>query len=274
MSKNILNISSHGPKDNNIGAYLVLLQEILILSKIYKKKQINFSFINKKNKNFFKENFINFFKLKINLVEQHKSKFINLSYIKKKNELYSLSLINLLYKKYKIKPKLEWNKKTISESNGVIKKFNLKNFIVVSLKKDLNSSIASAKINVWIKVFKFIIKKYQIIIIGNDGYHNQINDKIFEKKIIFLDEYNISLAAQLNITSSAKFFLGTASGMCMGSCFSNTPYAIFKHPKHHSSEMKKELFGNHLVFANKKQFIFRKMQSYNNIISAIRKISN
>ena len=103
LSKSILNISSHGPNDNNIGAYLVLLQEILILSKIYKKKQINFSFINKINKNFFKENFINFFKLKINLVEQHKSKFINLSNIKKKNELYSLSLINLLYKKYKIK---------------------------------------------------------------------------------------------------------------------------------------------------------------------------
>jgi hypothetical protein len=274
LSKHTLNISSYGPKDNNIGAYLVLLQEIIILSKIYKKKKINFSFINKINKNFFKEKFINFSNLKINLVKKHKNKFINFSYIKKRDKLYSLSLISSLYKKYKIKPKLEWNKKTIRESNRVIKKFNLKNFIVVNLKKDLNSSIASAKINVWKKVFKFIIKKYKIIIVGNDGYHDQINDKIFKKRILFLDQHNISLAAQLNIINSAKFFLGTASGICMGSCFSDTPYGIFKHPKHHSNEMKKELFGNHLVFASKKQFIFRKIQSYNNIISAIRMIIN
>ena len=57
--KKSLNICCDGPKTKNIGAYLTILQEILLICKFYKKKNIKFFFNNRVDKNFFLKIFCN-----------------------------------------------------------------------------------------------------------------------------------------------------------------------------------------------------------------------
>jgi hypothetical protein len=53
----------------------------------------------------------------------------------------------------------------------------------------------------------------------------------------------LDLATQLCFVSHADAFIGMASGLCMAATFSTVPHVIFKHPVHHSTEMKRELAG-------------------------------
>jgi hypothetical protein len=57
--KKSLNICCDGPKIKNIGAYLTILQEILLICKFYKKKILNFFLIIELMKNFFLKIFCN-----------------------------------------------------------------------------------------------------------------------------------------------------------------------------------------------------------------------
>ena len=273
--KTSLNICCKGPKNRNIGAYLTILQEILLLSQIYKKKKVKFFFTNKVKKKFFYENFLKNTKLDIELVKKKKNNFINLELIKKKEEIYSLSRVNHLYNLYKIKPLIQWNKKIRNESNNIIKLFDLKKFIVVTLKRDTKLPIANAKILVWKKIFQFLVKKkFKIVIIGNDNFENSFRNHNLKNFIIFLKNYDFTLASQFDLVNKAKFFIGTASGMCTAAYFSEVPYAIFKHPKHHTSEMKNELLNDRAVFSFKKQRFYLKYQKFNTIKNAIKHILN
>ena len=60
----------------------------------------------------------------------------------------------------------------------------------------------------------------------------------------------------------------------MAACFSKVPYAIFKHPNHHSREMKSELLINKVVFSNNKQLFYLKHQNFETIKIAIKNILN
>ena len=82
--KTFLSICCKGPKNKNIGAYLTILQEILLLSQIYKKKKVKFFFNNNVKKKFFYENFLQHTKLDIEFVKKKPNNFINLELIKKK----------------------------------------------------------------------------------------------------------------------------------------------------------------------------------------------
>ncbi|MDA7462948.1 hypothetical protein N8889_00240 [Candidatus Pelagibacter ubique] len=273
--KTFLSICCKGPKNKNIGAYLTILQEILLLSQIYKKKKVKFFFNNNVNKKFFYETFLQHTKLDIEFVKKKSNNFINLELIKKKDEAYSLSRINYLYKLHKIKPLIEWNNKIKKESNKIIKQFGLKKFIIVTLKRDLKSQKANAKILIWEKIFQLLVKKkYKIVIIGNDKFENSIKNDDLKNHIIALNNYKFTLASQFELVNKAKFFIGTASGMCMAACFSKVPYAIFKHPNHHTNEMKNELLNDKVVFSAKKQLFYLKHQNFNTIKNAIKDILN
>ena len=273
--KKILNICCDGPKTKNIGAYLTILQEILLICKFYKKKNIKFFFNNRVDEKFFYENFLQQLKIDVEIVKKNSNNFINLELIKKKNQTYSIARINYFYELYKIKPLIEWNNKIKKESNKIIKQFGLKKFVMVTLKRDLKSRKANAKILIWEKIFQFLVKKnYKIVILGNDKFENSIKNDDLKKHIIALDNYQFKLASQFELVNKAKFFIGTASGMCMAACFSKVPYAIFKHPNHHSREMKSELLINKVVFSNNKQLFYLKHQNFETIKIAIKNILN
>lgn len=273
--KTFLSICCKGPKNKNIGAYLTILQEILLLSQIYKKKKVKFFFNNNVKKKFFYENFLQHTKLDIEFVKKKPNNFINLELIKKKDEAYSLSRINHLYNLYKIKPLIQWNKKIRIESSNIIRLFDLKKFIIVTLKRDTKVTKANAKILVWKKIFQLLVKKkYKIVIIGNDNFENSFKNDNLKDHIIALNNYEFTLASQFDLVNKAKFFVGTASGVCMAACFSKVPYAIFKHPNHHTNEMKKELLNDRVVFSAKKQLFYLKHQNFNTIKNAIKDIMN
>ncbi len=274
MKEDILNICCKGPHKKNIGSYLTILQELILISKIYKKKKFNFFFKNKVDIKFFYDNFIKFCNIDINIIKQDLKKIsnaIDLDKLKPKKQIYSLSRINYFYKSYKVQPILKWNKKTDLETKKILEKFKLKKFVIITLKRDKNLSFASAKISVWNKIIQYLLKKgYSIVVIGDDNFDNWNLKKELNDKIIFLKDYNFSIASQFNLIKKSNFFLGTASGICMIACFSNKPYAIFKHPKHHVTEMKKELLNNKTFFYKKKQYFFIAHQTYVNIKKAIK----
>ena len=176
---------------------------------------------------------------------------------------------------HKIKPLIKWNKKIRNESNNIIKLFGLKKFIIVTLKRDKKLPKANAKILVWKKIFQLLVKKkYKIVIIGNDNFQNLIKNDNLKNHIIALNNYKFTLASQFDLVNKAKFFIGTASGMCTAACFSKVPYAIFKHPNHHADEMKNELLNDRVVFSAKKQRFYLKHQNFNTIKDAIIDILN
>ncbi len=67
------------------------------------------------------------------------------------------------------------------------------------------------------------------------------------------------LELQLALVSRARAFLGMASGVCCAAMFSTTPYVIFKHPRHHSEAMRREVGGGaRLPFAGPNQHFWQR----------------
>ena len=73
--KKSLNICCDGPKIKNIGAYLTILQEILLICKFYKKKNIKFCLNNRVDVIFFFENFLQQLKINVEIVKKNYSKY-------------------------------------------------------------------------------------------------------------------------------------------------------------------------------------------------------
>lgn len=131
--------------------------------------------------------------------------------------------------------------------------------VVVHLKRNAkNGEQSNADLTQWYNFFKRSLQFSDIkyILIGNEAVSEDIESL---PNVLFAQKHGSNLAKDLALIQTAYFFMGMASGPCNMAILSDVPYVIFKDPKHHTEEMKREL-GNkdHFVFAEKNQNFIRK----------------
>jgi len=263
LSKNFIKIELELKKKINFGSSLVILQECLLLSKLYKKKNIVLNIIgNKINKNiFFIRKFLKF-KFIITRNKNFKSD-VKLNQIIKKKNYYSYLLINKIFEIFKIFPIFEFNNNVIKNIKYLIKKKKLNRFVTIHMKHDKLNKIANANIFFWKKVINFFLdKNFKVVIVGS-----QENEKFFVnlKNIFCCFENKIDLVSQGALIHKSEAFIGNASGFCCFANFSRVPQLVIKHPKHHKSEIFKEIKNNKLLFSKKNQYFVLENQSFNKI---------
>lgn len=262
-----------------LGGVIILRKESEILAKVMNISKINL--IIKKHK-YNKKNFAKYFK-EVFLGSKYKFKIyynidrpdINWPIIEKSNNKkfsYTSFLgITKLVNKFKLKPILEWNKKTLKIAKKTRKKLP-KNLIAVHLKNISPYKEEKSNVNgkIWDNFFSSYLsnKKVGFLLIGNDKIPNNIN---LSKNIFSAKNLKIPLNIQLCLVSLCNGFLGMASGPSVAANFSNIPYYIFKHPDHDKNEIKKEIGrNNRLPFAKKDQIIKTKMPS----VALLKKITS
>jgi hypothetical protein len=134
---------------------------------------------------------------------------------------------------------------------------NKHNIITIHL-KNVKDTLSNANLIEWQKAIKYIVtknNKNKVFIIGNDLNESQYQLFDFQNVVITKTLKEKSLLLDLSLILSSNIFMGMSSGPCNIAIFSNIPYVIFKHPEHHTEEMKKEMNED-------RKFIFQKNNQY------------
>jgi len=103
------------------------------------------------------------------------------------------------------------------------------------------------------------------------------NDFLPEKflRLPHVQRVEAPLKVQLALITQSKGFLGMASGFSAAAVLSDAPYVLFKHPLQHVEEMKRELGDkDRFAFSHEAQRLWRKLDSYDNILQAFSLIEN
>ena len=118
-----------------------------------------------------------------------------------------------------------------------------------------------------IEKIAILFPKVAIALIGADA----IKFAPFSQKNVFnLELLGISLAEQMSLIPDANYFLGMSSGPSALAILSQTPYTIFKHPKHHAWQMLFQLkLNKRFLFSNRSQFYIRKYPTKTTIYEAL-----
>ncbi len=253
------------------GAATVLIQEIIFFSKKNNLKRVYLNIIskNKVYKNYFKIlKYLNT-NISISFNKRISNNSINVKKKFKKKNVYDFDIINKLYILTNKFPLLNFKKSCYNKVKFTLKKksINIKKSVAIHIK--INKYESKKKhINFWKKVINYFINKnYNVIILSSD---NKIINDLPKKKISIINNKQIFFEPVLSQIS--KMFIGSASGFCNFANFSNIPYLIIKHPKHHQYSIDKQIKNNKLIFAKKKQFLLRSLLSYNKISRYIEKI--
>jgi hypothetical protein len=134
---------------------------------------------------------------------------------------------------------------------------NKHNIITIHL-KNVKDTLSNANLIEWQKAVKYIITKNdnnKVFIIGNDLNESQYQLFDFQNVVITKTLKEKSLLLDLSLILSSNIFMGMSSGPCNVAIFSDIPYVVFKHPEHHTEEMKQEMNED-------KKFMFQKNNQY------------
>ncbi len=147
-----------------------------------------------------------------------------------------------------LKPKEKWKKQAeiyIQNHAGN------KKTVIVHLKQNALNTLSNAQLKEWKQFIQAVsdhFTNFHFIAIGN------------EKPTDLLELPNFSwtggedICLDLTLIHEGDLFMGMSSGPCQMAMFNSKPYVIFKHPGHHTEEMKKEFSGrNHFSFNNNHQ---------------------
>ena len=171
------------------------------------------------------------------------------------------------------KPLLNW--KSSAEINLQIQDlFDISTFAVIHLKNLGTFETSRANMAIWVPLISEIAKatSLPLLLIGDDDYPSEL---LSINGVIHLKSFFVPLMSQLAITSKAKFFIGSASGVASSAIYSDTPYLIFKDPRHHQTEMSRELgSSNHFPWAGRNQLILREEPTIERIRNFIEEIDS
>jgi hypothetical protein len=127
---------------------------------------------------------------------------------------------------------------------------------------------SNAEMAVWSEAIERISRDdgIAILLVGDD----QVTQKITPIHRVFpVKEFNLDLGEQLALIGLCTGYLGMASGLASAAIFSDLPYTIYKHPKHHSTQMDHDLGeGEHLLFAHEEQRIVRRLPSVDELVES------
>ena len=185
---------------------------------------------------------------------------------------FSSTRITALHSFFNSKPILKWNS-SVESLVTIQHLFGISKFAVIHLKNMGSFETSKANMATWIPIITQISRTagLPLLLIGDDNYPKELTSI---HGVLHLNSFSIPLMAQLALTSKASYFIGSASGVAASAIFSDTPYLIFKDPRHHKIEMNKELGdSNHFPWAGPNQFIHREEPSEERLESFIRGLS-
>lgn len=172
------------------------------------------------------------------------------------------------------KPKLLWSAKTVHEASSVRLRFP-GNLYAIHLKNVPGQTIldSNADMESWYSFFSAHAKPddTDFILLGTDAASSKILDL---PGVHSATTMKLNLSVQLALVPLCNGFLGMSSGVCPAAILSDTPYVLFKHPKHHVEEMQRELgTADHFCFAHKRQKVWRLPDSPDNLEQAFATLS-
>lgn len=155
---------------------------------------------------------------------------------------HETSLLFRLQRQTGLPPTLTW-RKTMSEPVDKILVSQTKSAIVIHLRNNTrgHESESAADGKVWAEAINRIHDSSgsPLVLIGDDPRPDDFRSAC---RAPVIDIGGTPIGWQLYVASSARMYLGMASGLASAALFSSTPTTIFKHPKHHNAEMIRE-FG-------------------------------
>jgi hypothetical protein len=111
-----------------------------------------------------------------------------------------------------------------------------------------------------------VISDHTYLVLGDDRLPE---DLLARPHVTAARSLGVSLGVQLALVTIANGFIGMASGIAQAAVFSPSPYAIFKHPRHHVAEMVRELGeGDRFPLAGPHQRLIRQPDTEANLFVA------
>ena len=178
---------------------------------------------------------------------------------------FSFDRLKNLFETYKLPFLLKWDLNTITNSKNFSKSFT-KPVLSVHLKHVFPYDIteSNAQIDEWLNFFNNN-QSFDFILIGDDNVY----DLLSKCENVYTTSH-LTLSEQLCLVTQTNGFIGTASGICNAAFFSNIPFIVFKHPKHHVKEMEYELgSSNKFPFSTNKQLLLREIADTKSLNKAL-----
>lgn len=173
------------------------------------------------------------------------------------------------------KPLLRWSDSAIADAKEVRHSYSGRLF-AIHLKNVAGQSIldSNADMRSWHRFFELHARpgETEFILLGNDAVDEAV---LRIRGVHSTTSMGIPLSVQLALVPACDGFLGMASGVCPAAILSDTPYVLFKHPKHHVAEMQRELGEkDHFAFAHARQKVWRMRDSPDNLGRAFAALSD
>ena len=171
----------------------------------------------------------------------------------------------LLSQKTQQFPLLHWAPSIFSQAQTLLHQMSharTRQVMTVHLKRQAGGpENSNAELEEWVHFFSEHRDKI-FLLLGNDVFPSHL----LLPNTWIANQLGISLPIQLALCAICDGFMGMAAGISTAACLSLTPYVIFKHPAHHSEEMKIELGDKDcLPFALPSQKILRKPGTLENL---------
>jgi len=164
-------------------------------------------------------------------------------------ETFSTRRLSVLYRTSHILPRLIWKDEILEKTEIFFDQIANEKTILVTLKNvDGDFPDGRANLHSWHSAMKILHDELRLnfIIIGEDNLNGQLTP---EDYIIRMEDLKIDLQIQLAMISQSPLFIGTASGTSTPAILGGKPYTIYKHPRHHTESMNKELVDGKFPFA-------------------------
>jgi hypothetical protein len=162
-------------------------------------------------------------------------------------------------------PQLRWPSEVTEQANALLTRFGGR-LVVSHLKNvaDQGPEQSNANQDAWAKFFarNACPGKLNFVLLGSDAAHLSVTEDL-----------GVPLEVQLALAGHADGFLGMASGICAAAVLSVSPYILFKHPSHHTDEMRRELSDSeHFPFAGLHQHVWRRADTVDCLAQALAEI--
>ena len=164
-------------------------------------------------------------------------------------ETFSTQRLAALCRASLILPSLIWKKEILENIDIFFGRIKNRRNILITL-KNVNSDFPDGKANLdsWHSAMQILNDELGLnfLIIGEDNLKAELPP---EDYIIRMEDLKIDLQVQLAMISLGPLFIGTASGTATPAILGEHPYTIYKHPRHHTESMNKELIDGKFPFA-------------------------
>ena len=159
---------------------------------------------------------------------------------------YSLETINeLVWESAGRRPEIVWKPESIAREAQFVRGLRAPT-LAVHLRRGEQPDLASLDegvIDELIEASEHLVStQLRVLFLSSVTQQVQSMDIIGRWPVVDLS--TLPLSRRLILSTSADFFLASASGFCSAAIFSKKPFLIYKHPEHHASSAEREIGPN------------------------------